>query len=81
MDRARQGGNIVKHNRRANCHNVPAGVQKAQLMEQGLMTPMSQATYDRTLSQAAIQADQSPSVAYATASIRVGGRETGRKFY
>jgi hypothetical protein len=42
---------------------------------------MSQATYDRTLSQEAYRRDQNPAITAATASVRVGGAETGRKFY
>ncbi len=78
---ARPGGNVPTNNGRCAAPPVPAGMQAATLAAQGLTTQMSQATYDRTLSQEAYRRDQNPAITAATASVRVGGEETGRKFY
>ena len=78
---ARPGGNFPTNQGRCAAPPVPAGVQAATLETSGLTTQMSQATYDRTLSEEAYRRDQNPAITAATAAVRVGGKETGRKFY
>jgi hypothetical protein len=78
---ARPGGNVPTNTRRCAAVPLPEGVQKHHLEAAGLTTQMSQATYDRTLSQEAYRRDQNPAITAATAAVRVGGKETGRKFY
>ena len=78
---ARPGGNVVVSEPRKPAPPLPEELQKAQLEAAGFTTQMSQATYDRTLSQEAYNRDQTSSTTAATSTVRNGTRNAGRNYY
>ena len=78
---ARPGGNVVVSQPKQPAPPLPAEVQKAQLEAAGFTTQMSQATYQRTLSQEAYNRDQTPSTTAATSTVRDRTRNAGRNYY